>query len=383
MIGWHARLALMTFAQRMVPESTFTSIALGEAPGHWEALADLWLQSAERSPFQSPAILRHHAANCSEPIRLFTLRVHGDLRGAAVLKQDASRTLTFLSDLKTDINHFLFHASATEDERRAFFSHLFTWMREEHCSLTLNNQPGDTALTGLIARCAEEAGLFCAVMQHSACPVVEAGTPEELFAHVNGLRELRYRVNKLHSQKNAVFETFTDAEGLDRWTGQFCAVHIRRWQGTATPSNLRHAHRRDLLQGCLSAWAADGLLVRFSVRVEQERVGFVIGLRATDHIIHHSTTYDPSFAKYSPGKALILHMAEWMRDNGYRTLDFGDGREAYKYTVATGERPMARIFIARKDNLRFIAASSMIRMVRGNSLLNEVYQRHIRPRIKA
>ena len=100
-------------------------------------------------------------------------------------------------------------------------------------------------------------------------------------------------------------------------------------------------------------------------------------------LAHHSTTYEPRFAKSSPGKALIHHMAEWMSSNGCRILDFGDGREDYKYAVATGERPLVRIFIANKSNVRYILSSSVIRMVRGNRFMYDVYQRHIKPRLQS
>ncbi len=343
----------------------------------------LWQQSDGRSPFQSPAILRHHAVSTTGVKRFFASYRNGEMRAAVVFKQDDAHSLSFLSDLKTDVNHFLFHAQAGEDERAAFFAELLDAVKKENLTLTLNNQPGEDRTTELIVRMAEEAGLFCAVLQHSACPVVEAPTPEALYAHVNGLRELRYRVNKLRNQKAAVFETFTDGDDLDAWTDEFCDAHVRRWDGTPTPSNLRHPHRRTFLKDCLRAWAQDELLVRFSVRLEEGRIGFVIGLRAPDTIVHHSTTYDPRHAKSSPGKALLLHMAEWMRDNGYRTLDFGDGREDYKYTVATGERPLARLFISRRGNLRFIASTSVIRAVRSNRFLSGMYERHVKPRMKA
>jgi hypothetical protein len=361
----------------------FKSIVLGEDPAPWSALAALWEESVSRCPFQSPAILRHHSTNTADAKRAFMLYRGGAPIGGVVFKQDASGNLTFLSDLKTDVNRFLFHVRCDQAERKHFFDGLCGAARKENLSLTLNSQPGDHPDTALLQRSAKEAGLYSSEVPNSACPVVEAATPRDLFTHVNGLRELRYRVNKLRNQKDAEFEVFTDAEGLGTWTDEFCDTHVRRWADTPTPSNLRHAHRRAILKGCLTAWAADGVLVRFSIRVAGQRIGFVIGLRARETIIHHSTTYDPQHAKSSPGKALILHMAEWMGRHDYRILDFGDGREDYKYTVATGEKPLVRVFIANKGNIRYIVSSSVIRAVRNNRIMYDVYQRHIKRRLQA
>ena len=369
---------------RAAEDPEFKSIRLGEEPATWSVLRELWENSDDRCPFQSPAVLRQFGANTSDAKRLFALYRDGAIIAGVVLKQDETRDLTFLSDLKTDVNRFLFHTAADEEVKRVFFDRLFQTIAEEDLSLTLNSQYGDREDTGLLRQAAESAGLFCSVVENSACPVVEAASPGELFAHVNGLRELRYRVNRLLNQQEAVFETFADDTELEAWTDMFCATHMRRWADTSTPSSFRNDERRVFLKGCLRAWAADGVLVRFSVRVGEERIGFVIGLRSgTDTIIHHSTTYDPRFAKSSPGKALIHHMAAWMAGTGYRILDFGDGREDYKYTVATGDRPLVRIFIANKSNMRYILSSSVIRLVRGNRFMYDVYQRHIKPRLQA
>lgn len=371
---------LADLCRNMEATARSTFVSLDPDHGHWAAYAELWRASTARCPFQAPAILRWHGQTTSDATRLFALRDERGLRAAVVLRQNASGGLSFLSDLKTDVNRFLFHHEADEPTKRAFFDGLFRTVVAEGLALTLNSQPGDHPDTLLLLAGAKEAGLHTTVVENSACPVVEAATPGYLFDHVNGLRELRYRVNKLRNQQNAVFEVFTDEAQLDAWTEDFQNTHVRRWSGTATPSSFQDPARRAFVTGCLRAWAADGLLTRFSVRTAEGRIGFVIGLRAPDTLIHHSTTYDPAHAKSSPGKALIHVIAGWMHDNGLRILDFGDGREAYKFTVATGERPLHRIFIARRGDLRFIASSEMVRIVRGNRFLHGVYQRHVKRR---
>ena len=363
-------------------EATACGTFLSTVPdqGHWDAYARLWQASSGRCPFQAPAILRWHATRTGDVVRLCALQDGTDLRAAVMLRLDRSGGLSFLSDLKTDINRPVFHGELSQAEKSAFFQGLFRNMVAEGHALTLNSQDGDHPDTRLLLSVARGTGLHATVVDNSACPVLECATPEDLFAHVDASRELRYRVNKLRNQKKAVFEVFTDDAELDEWAEEFQAVHVQRWTGTDTPSSFLDPARRAFVTGCLRAWALDGLLVRFSVRIDEGRIGFVVGLRAPDTLIHHSTTYHTAHARNSPGKALIHFMAGWMRDNGLRILDLGDGREAYKYTVATAERPLHRIFIARKADLRFIASSEMVRLVRGNSFLHGLYQRHLKRR---
>ncbi len=362
---------------------TFQLTRPASDPSVWKELAALWQRGTQSCPFQSPGILRYFSDATEEETLVLACKRDGSLHAAVVLKLDQGGKLSFLSDLKTDLNRFLFDPVCSALDKAGFFDFILGTIKEQRWSWTLNNQATEEDHTALLELRAEEAGLYNLGILHSARPVVEAATPAELYAHVHGFRELRYRVNRLVKQPGTTFEVFTDDRELDAWTDAFCNVHMLKWSGTPTPSSFRDPVRREFLRGCLKAWNADGLLVRFSIRSGAERIGFVVGLRNGDTLIHHSTTYHPEHARASPGKALIHAMAEWMSGNGFRTLDFGDGREEYKYSVATGERPMKRIFISTKSDLAYILSTSVIRTVNSSPRLYGIYQKHIKKLLKS
>lgn len=80
--------------------------------------------------------------------------------------------------------------------------------------------------------------------------------------------------------------------------------------------------------------------------------------------MHHSTAYDDTFYKYSPGKALILTIGEWMNKNGLNILDFGEGAESYKYAYTNKELELNEITISALKNVPFILKVKLRQIMR-------------------
>ncbi|MCK6694327.1 MAG: GNAT family N-acetyltransferase [Thermoanaerobaculia bacterium] len=344
----------------------------------WEKYAVLWRNSPERSPFQAPQLLQYFAGKSSRNTVVFQCLEANQLIGA-VLLQEHKGVCSFLSDLKTDANFFVIDRTCSPDAVRDFFTCFMEMARREKWSLILNNQPAWATYMPALEAAGRASGLFWSNFGYSVCPIAEAETPEALYNRINGSREHRYRVNKLKNQANAEFEVLTDDTDLENWANEFCNAHVLRWTDTPTPSDFRDPARRQFLLDCLQAWCRDGLLVRFSVKVEQKRIGFVVGLREAGSLIHHSTTFHPGFWKFSPGKALIHFMAQWMRDNNLRVLDFGDGDEAYKYEIADREHVLNRIFSSNKRDVKFMAKAKIIKMVKDHPGVYHFYQHRLKP----
>jgi len=344
----------------------------------WDQYGRLWDRSIARSPFQSPRLLQFFAGETDSEVAAFRYLKDDELLGAALFKRE-KREWHFLSDLKTDHNFFVIDNRCNQEEIAGFFAHFLQEIKRRKKNLLLNNQPVWSPYMGSFLRALESHGLFWEHLPYSVCPVIEAETPEDLFARINKLREFRYRVNRLVNQQNAVFEALTDESSIDQWADQFTGTHIRRWHGTRTPSSFLNSYRIHFLKGCLRAWQKDGVLVRFSIRVGEKRVGYVIGLRQEKTLVHHSTTYDPDFKKYSPGIAIIHFMGGWMRDHGMHVLDFGDGDEDYKYAAANKEQELSRIFISAGMDLPFFLKTKMIKSVRNNPRLFDFYREKIKP----
>ncbi|MCC6463359.1 MAG: GNAT family N-acetyltransferase [Saprospiraceae bacterium] len=343
----------------------------------WASYSRLWQNSQGRSPFQSPHILEYFAGRAPGELAIVQGHSAGELRAVAILRKQ-NGVYSFLSDMKTDANFFILHRACTPDDIQSFFQQFLHIVKTEKWALMLNNQPAWASYMEQFEAAGKASGLYWQHIRYSVCPIVEEATPEALFQRINGSRELRYRVNKLKNQENAEFEVFTDDTDLDHWVDEFCQAHVLRWADTPTPSSYRDPARCAFLKGCLRAWSADGILRRFSVKVARGRVGFVVGLLEENSLIHHSTTFHPDYWKHSPGKALIHFMASWMQEQQMRVLDFGDGDEPYKYTVANTEHQLDRIFISNPLNLGFILKTKAIQVVRDNPKMYDFYRDKIK-----
>lgn len=345
----------------------------------WAEYAQLWRESSHPSPFQAPAILRYYAERQTGGVALFTAHHNGHLVGATLLRRSGDHWV-FLSDLKTDANFFILHRDLDTQQQRAYFDQLFRAAQRENWGLMLNHKPTWARYMPAFEQALKNSGLYTLSLDYSVCPIAEASTPQALFDEVRTSQNTRRKLNKFVKQEQGTFEVLTDDSDLDGWAEDFCNAHVLRWAPTPTPSAYRDPARREFLKNCLRAWQQDGLLVRFALRTPNGgRIGLMAGLLEGETLIYHTPTFHPEYAHVSPGRVLIYYIAQWMAENGLRRLDFGDGNEPYKYYVASKDQVLRRVFVARKNNLRFILKTRFIQAVRENPRLYGFYQNRLKP----
>lgn len=343
----------------------------------WDEYDILWQNSNGRSPFQSPEILKYFSGMYCNNLVAIQLLKNQRLFAAVIFKKE-NGIYSFLSDLKTDANFFVFHKDCSEEDIEVFFSGLFDIVKAHGWSLMLNCVAGWADYLPAFEQCGLKSNLYFHAIDYSVCPVLEGNTPEEIRNILSRTRSLRNNLNNLKGKLNAEFEVLTGDEDLKNWVQEFCDSHILRWENTSTPSKYRDADRRLFLLKCLEAWIADEILVRFAVKVNNKRIGFHICLVEGHSLVGHSMTFHLDFHKLSPAKVLLLTMAEWMAEKKLTILDFGNGNEKYKYNFANKERLLKRVFISKKTNYSFVAKSKLIGLVRNSSSIYNFYQKNIR-----
>jgi len=343
----------------------------------WMDYTDLWQNSIGRSPFQSPGIMKYFSGLKKDEITIIKFSKDQQLVGATLLKEEKG-AFTFLSDLKTDANFFVFREGCTSEDFDFFFSSLLQKAETMQWAFELNNIPTWAKYMDTFQQCLFKTKLFSKNIKYSVCPVIDAGSSSELLKIVTRTHKHRYPYNKLLKQLNAEFEILTDNWDLENWVKDFCNTHLNRWQNTPTPSSFRNKNRQVFFLNCLKAWCRDNILVRFAVKVNSQRIGFVVGLREKNSLIHHSTTFNIDYRQFAPGKALIYVMANWMQQSNLGILDFGDGDEEYKYFFANKEQVLNRIIISSKKNYRFILKAKLISTVRKNSRLYNFYRNKLK-----
>jgi hypothetical protein len=184
----------------------------------------------------------------------------------------------------------------------------------------------------------------------SADPVLaEAPGPElarRLISHVHG-KSLRNYSNRLKKIEGYAFEVLEDATDLSSWAADFCDCHDWRWSSSTTPSNLASPTQRKDFEDTLRAWVATGTLIRFAIRIGQERVALAVVLRAGDRLIYHRIAHSPAHSHTRASTVLIRKLVLWMAQKEQPTLDFGLGDEQYKYRFSTREERLWRVYGSR------------------------------------
>lgn len=348
----------------------------------WDAYADLWENSTQRSVFQGPHYIRALARIYEKTLAVFVCHEGEQLVGVAFFFRDGG-VYKLLSEVKADYNFITLRQSGGDELQHAFFSHFFSETKRLNWTLVLNYQPSWAEYLDVLEQEAGKAGMFVAVSKHSVCPVLKGDTPKDILDWFNGLKNYRYYVNRLKKQQQAEFEVFTGGEQLEEWLDEFRACHIKRWLNTPTPSDFRNESYRKVTYEAFRAWAKDNVLTRFSIRIGGERIAFNVALRQGDALIGHTQTYDQEFAKYSPGKALMYFIGEWMAGNGFNKIDFGKGGEAYKFGMTNDELELYKIFISKYFNIPFVVKSKLEKTVRANPGFISVYRGKIKPRLQA
>jgi hypothetical protein len=343
----------------------------------WKQYAALWQNSAEKSPFQAPEILKYFSGLDHGHPLAFQLWVNEELTGAVVFTK-FKNTFQFLSDWKTDANWFVFHQQTSDSDMSYFFDNLLETIKKNKNCLVLNNIPASADHVKQLRIAGERSQLFCQQINYGVSLRVVSETPYEMFKIIKSSSQTRSSVNKIKKHKNSLFEVLSDDTDMENWVKEFCEVHVRRWSGTKTPSVFSDINKQAFLLGCLKAWNKENLLVRFSIKIDNKRISFAIGLIENETLIFHSTTFDPEYAKLSPGRSIIYYIGEWMVEHKLNILDFGNGDEGYKSYFANDIKVLERIFFAGAGNFLFKFKAIVIKRVKSQNRLYQFYKENIK-----
>lgn len=343
----------------------------------WNQYDELWQNSQNRSSFQAPELLKYFSEFNRNKSVAFQLFVNQKLTGAVIFSITV-KTYSFLSDLKSDVNEFVFHQNICNSDIQFFFNNLFEKVKQSRSSLILNKIPESCHYMQALEVSVRNKNLFWRKIKYMVCKRVVANTPNDLFNIINDSSQTRSSVNKIKKEKNAIFEVFTNDADLESWVSEFCKAHIHRWSDSSTPSVLSDKNKQHFLLQSLKAWNKENILVRFSLRLELKRISFVIALVENKTLIHHSTTFDPDYRKFSPGRSIIHFIAKWMAEQNFNILDFGYGDEGYKSFFSNNQQELDRVFISNRTNLLFMFKAIIIKHVRNQNWLYKIYKEKIK-----
>jgi CelD/BcsL family acetyltransferase involved in cellulose biosynthesis len=189
--------------------------------------------------------------------------------------------------------------------------------------------PSREALTSLAA----EKGLGIEVVPEDVCPLIEL--PGDWETYLMGLRkkdrhELRRKVRKLEGRDDARWYLVrTDDPGeLERGMRAFIDLH--RSSGL-DKAQFMDERRAEAFMQMAAHMSRSGWLDLAVLSVHDEPAAAYLSFNYHGRLYLYNSGYDPKFAAYSAGVALLAYRIHKAILQGVKTFDFLRGDEEYKY----------------------------------------------------
>lgn len=342
----------------------------------WDEYQTLWNHSVCPSPYQSPNYARYLAKRELElgwePIAIAG-RENNKLVCIYFLKKKNS---TFLNLAFGASDHHIIIIKKGFNNLEKLIDWMTSFMTNENKSkFNFTKVPQWGYQSEIISKAAENAGFNSWRLSNTLDPllILNPKDPQEQFNKEVDNKKLKYYSRRLKKEESFEFEVLNGPENLDDWAEDFANSHEWRWNFTETPSMFISPVKRQDLKNKLSAWAADGCLRCFAIKINNERIAFCLGLAQSNRIVYHFISHLPKYHKYSAGKALIRELLIWMIENGYNELDFGTGNESYKDKFANQIDHLDKFYLAKGFDLKFWLIQKVEYFVKVNEKREELY----------
>jgi CelD/BcsL family acetyltransferase involved in cellulose biosynthesis len=314
----------------------FMDLRVITAPGKFAGLApewlDLWRNSPDATPFQSPMWLlpwwRHFGSN---DLHVIEARAGGKLAALAPLYilRDDSESLglfigTGISDYLDVIGNapFLPHMDA---------SPIWDLQQLRASSPMLNAAVPD--------------GWSDNVEDQDPCVVLPLA---DFALSTHAQKKLRYYRRSLERRGRLAIEP-ANRGNLEDLLQSLFDLHGARWQRRGMPGMLAddviQAFHREVASAMLDA----GTLRMYAMSLDDRPIAVFYGFADASTVYYYLSGYDPDLEKLSPGTLIVAHAIESAIRDGATTFDFLRGAEEYKYTWGAKDRMNKRRQLLRTE----------------------------------
>lgn len=190
------------------------------------------------------------------------------------------------------------------------------------------------------------------------CPALLRGGPQPTPDAL--LRKYRVRRAGNVFRRMGRFEVI-DLDSIEAARAQlpdFFDQHVRRWQGTETPSLFRDPANRAFYERMVEHLFPTGRLLFSVARLDDRPIAYHFGFDSDGRVFWYKPSFEPDFAPQSPGTTLLEHLIRHVVDHGRKELDFTVGAEPFKQRYANAERRNANFRVFRERRRYLVARST-------------------------
>jgi CelD/BcsL family acetyltransferase involved in cellulose biosynthesis len=269
------------------------------------------------------------------------------LIGVASLATDKTRARTFfLAGATADYCDFVSSTKLRQELVDCFLAEL---QNLGLSTLVLANLPADSATARALAPLADFRGYNLLSQPASQCAQVSLRTLEQresVRRSVRHKRERRY-LRALAAKVPVVVDHLRPWEQIASALPSFTKAHVARFSAIGRISNLDNAQRVRFLSELAKLLSSRGWITLSQLRAGEHPMAWQYAFRFARHWSFYQTTFESSFAEYSPGFSLILKLvAEACDAPDTDFVDLGLGGEGYKQRLATATRQTLNLTLA-------------------------------------
>ncbi|HWS15456.1 MAG TPA: GNAT family N-acetyltransferase [Candidatus Methylomirabilis sp.] len=265
---------------------------------------------------------------------LVEVREGGRLLALGPLMLDCSGrqgSLRFIGEDNSDYCDFIV-GEKKQDALHAIFDAIASWKGWN--VIQLKNVPESSTTLASVREFCERTGKRFLQVDRVSCPTLIIRGHEDNARWVSRKKTIRRRYNYL--KKTGVFNIFqvNTVEEAIQYLEPFFAQHIRKWNGTSPPSLFLKQENRDFYHDLVHAFLPSGFLLFTVLEFEGRPIAFHFGFDYASKVIWYKPSYDPDYARRSPGTVIIKHLIEYCLEQERQELDFTIGDEPFKKRFA-------------------------------------------------
>lgn len=180
----------------------------------------------------------------------------------------------------------------------------------------------------------DELGLTAAVHDAHVLPAIDL-TDRAWVERILERTSLRRHHRRLARLGELTIERHRTAEGIGRWLETLFDMHVARWQSRGAASLFEDTRQRAFYRALAAGADEAGWLRMTVVLLDRVPVACHLGMSIDGVFVWYKPTFDPRYARHSPGEVLLRALLLEAIDEGAHTFDFGLGDEAFKRRFAT------------------------------------------------
>lgn len=275
-------------------------------------------------------------------VTIVAVRQEGRLIALAPLFLQRDKTLTFIGYPQNDYAGFIIDRDYPE---AAALLASFVGQLKGKWKLAVFDQISEQDDSfELLSKEFQNQGLSFRVEPADKCPAMTLEDPEAA-RKMYYKRNITSYVNWLKKEGDFRYNIYTDRdEALSRLDDLF-NQHIKRWEGTPTPSYFRNPSMTEFYRRVVEKMHPCGWIHFSSLTLDSHFLALYISLEYGNKLYFYKTCFNLDYAKKSPGQVILRYHLDYALSRGIVELDFARGDEGYKDRFANRVRQSRRLII--------------------------------------